>query len=50
MHPERQRIVTKKEVKIEVKAPEETKTEIKVETKAPEVKTEVKVEVKEVKA
>jgi|SRR3989344_7259375 len=50
MHPERQRIVTKKEVKLEVKAPEETKTEVKLETKV-EVKAETpKVEVKEVKA
>lgn len=50
MHPERQRIVTKKEVKVEVKAPEETKTEVKLETKV-EVKAETpKVEVKEVKA
>lgn len=46
MHPERQRIVTKKEVKIEVKAPEEVKTEIK----APEVKTAVKVEAPKVEA
>ena len=54
MHPERQRIMTKKEEKkIEVKAPEapsEVKTEIKSEVKT-EVKAEApKVEAKEVKA
>ena len=49
MHPERQRIMTKKEEKkVEVKAPEapaEVKTEIKPEAKV-EAKAEVKVEVK----
>ncbi len=53
MHPERQRIVAKKEVKVEVKAPIETKTEVKLETKVPEAKVKAetpKVEVKEVKA